>query len=165
MSASEHQADPPSGAITALEYETMLLGRHLSLITGASRRREGHLDRSAYTLLARLESVAMSIGELARISGLDPSTLNRQTAAMLRDGLVERAPDPDGGIARRFHITGEGRRRLHDTRARNLHALGKATSDWSDEEIATFGRLLSRFNRGIEQLNGLVWSTSEQPEN
>lgn len=53
----------------------------------------------------------MSIGQLSDAFGLDASTLNRQTAAMLRGNLVERIADPDGGIARKFRITAEGERR------------------------------------------------------
>ncbi|WP_308168109.1 MarR family transcriptional regulator [Nonomuraea sp. NEAU-A123] len=90
-----------------VEYETMLLGRHN--LTARSRREGGLLDRSAYILLSciRVEG-PMSIRQLSEAFGLDASTLNRQTAAMLRDELVERIPDPDGGIARKFRITDEG---------------------------------------------------------
>src|SRR3546814_7701093 len=80
-----------------------------------------HLDRSAYTLLTRLVMEGpMSIGQLSEAFGLDASTLNRQTAAMMRDGLVERIPDPEGGLARKFLVTESGRKRLdRERRARS----------------------------------------------
>ncbi|MCP9948511.1 MarR family winged helix-turn-helix transcriptional regulator [Actinomadura madurae] len=69
----------------------------------------GLLERSAYILLSRVRIEGpMSIRQLSEAFDLDPSTLNRQTSAMLRAGLVERIPDPEGGIARKFRITSEG---------------------------------------------------------
>ncbi|RBL85831.1 MarR family transcriptional regulator, partial [Streptomyces cavourensis] len=83
-----------------IERETMLLGRYMHLL---APRAEWRLDRSAYILLSRIEVEGpMSISQLSEAFGLDASTLNRQTAAMLRAGVVERIPDPDGGIARKF---------------------------------------------------------------
>lgn len=92
--------------IDRIERETMLLGRYMHLLTP---RVEWRLDRSAYILLSRIQAEGpMSIGQLGDAFGLDASTLNRQTAAMQRAGVVERIADPDGGIARKFAITEEG---------------------------------------------------------
>lgn len=80
-----------------IEFETMLLGRYMALLTPRARGMEGRLDRSAYLLLSRIQVEGpMSIGQLSEAFGLDTSTLNRQTAAMLRNGVVERMPDPEG---------------------------------------------------------------------
>lgn len=145
-------------SIYAVELESMLLGRHLNLVTGGSRRDGKGLDRSAYTLLSRmLVTGPISIGELSEALGLDPSTLNRQTAAMLRAGLVERIPDPDGGIARKFHVTPEGERRLDAEREASVQALSKVFRDWSPDEIAAFAESLKRYNTDIERLSGHPW--------
>src|SRR5262245_13157650 len=99
-----------------LEYETMLLGRHIHLSVHRTGR-DGGLDRTASILLGRIRAEGpMSIRQLSEAFGLDASTLNRQTAAMMRSGLVERIHDPGGGIARKFRITGDGERRLDDER-------------------------------------------------
>lgn len=81
-----------------LEFETMLLGRHMHMLNPRGRgMSEERLDRSAYVLLSRIQVEGpMSIGGLREAFGLDASTLNRQTAAMLRAGVVERMPDPEG---------------------------------------------------------------------
>lgn len=95
-----------------VEYEQMLLSRHELL-----RHRSGALDRSAYILLSRIRVQGpMSIGELSEAFALDTSTLNRQTAAAMRAGLVERIPDPEGGMARKFRITTQGARMLDEER-------------------------------------------------
>jgi predicted transcriptional regulator len=63
----------------------------LSLLTPHARGLHGRLDRSACLLLSRIQAEGpMTIGGLSAAFGPDVSTLNRQTAAMLRAGIVER---------------------------------------------------------------------------
>ncbi|MFC7304437.1 MarR family winged helix-turn-helix transcriptional regulator [Streptomyces monticola] len=141
-----------------IEFETMLLGRHGILLNTRSRRDGWQLDRSAYVLLSRLQMDGpMSIGQLREAFGLDTSTLNRQTAAMLRAGLVERIPDPEGGMARKFRITADGEASLDADRATNISGLEKVLSDWTPDEVAEFAAILNRFNRDIERLDGRPW--------
>ncbi|MET7466774.1 MarR family transcriptional regulator [Nonomuraea sp. NPDC005501] len=129
-----------------IEYETMLLGRHR------------HIDRMAYILLSRVRLEGMmSIGQLSDAFGLDVSTLNRHTSALLRSGLVERIPDPDGGMARKFRLTGAGERYLDDERAKNVNGLEKVLVNWTPEEVATFAAYLRRFNTDVERLAGRPW--------
>ncbi|WP_128380976.1 MarR family winged helix-turn-helix transcriptional regulator [Streptomyces cavernae] len=141
-----------------VEYENMLLGRYQHLSKSNGRPKDSTLERSAYILLSRIRVQGpMSIGELSDAFGLDASTLNRQTAAVLRTGLVERIPDPEGGIARKFRITEEGERRLDEERERNVQILERIMADWSDEEIAVFANCLQRFNTDIERFHGRPW--------
>ncbi|MFB7512193.1 MarR family winged helix-turn-helix transcriptional regulator [Streptomyces sp. NPDC056144] len=141
-----------------VEFETMLLSRHAHLYAPRSRAAGGQLDRSAYVLLSRIEMHGpMSIGQLSEAFGLDASTLNRQTAAMLRTGVVERIPDPEGGIARKFRITEEGARRLAADRDANIEGLDRVMEHWSAEDVARFAAFLERFNQDIERLEGRPW--------
>ncbi len=129
-----------------IEFETMLLGRHR------------HLDRSAYLLLNRIHVTGpMSIGQLSDAFGLDVSTLNRHTSALLRAGLVERIPDPDGGIARKFRLTEEGERWLGEEREKNILGLEKVLAAWTAEDVTAFAGYLRRFNTDIEHLAGRPW--------
>ncbi|RSS58913.1 MarR family winged helix-turn-helix transcriptional regulator [Streptomyces sp. WAC01280] len=141
-----------------VEFETMLLGRHAHLYAPRSRAAGGQLDRSAYVLLSRIRMHGpMSIGQLSEAFGLDASTLNRQTAAMLRAGVVERIADPEGGIARKFRITEEGEHRLDADRTSNIEGLERVMEHWSPEDVARFAGLLERFNKDIERLEGRPW--------
>ncbi|MEU5994126.1 MarR family transcriptional regulator [Spirillospora sp. NPDC047418] len=146
-----------------VEYEQMLLSRHEVM-----RHRAGRLERSAYVLLSRIRLQGpMSIGELSEAFGLDASTLNRQTAAAMRAGLLERIPDPAGGIARKFRITGKGADLLDEERATLTGGLDRVMADWSDEDIAIFAAYLRRFNTDIERLSGRRWprpATTEPAE-
>ncbi|MEU8542580.1 MarR family transcriptional regulator [Streptomyces sp. NPDC048717] len=141
-----------------IEFETMLLARHSHLHTPRARAAGWQLDRSAYVLLSRISMDGpMSISQLSEAFGLDASTLNRQTAAMLRAGLVERIPDPEGGIARKFRITEEGTQRLEADRTYNVEGLERVLADWTPEEVAGLAAVLERFNRDIERLDGRPW--------
>ncbi|MEV6069942.1 MarR family transcriptional regulator [Nocardia sp. NPDC052001] len=139
-----------------VEFETMLLGRYT---INARYRRDGtRLDRSAYVLLSRLSAQGpMTIGQLTEAFGLDTSTLNRQTAALLRAGVVERIADPDGGIARKFRITAAGERGLEQERAANTEGLQRVMENWSAEDVAIFAGYLERLNTDIERIDGRPW--------
>lgn len=141
-----------------VEYEQMLLSRHSFLHQRGGRRRDGALERSAYVLLSRLEVQGpMSIGELSEAFGLDASTVNRQTAAVLRAGHVERIPDPAGGMARKFRLTEAGARALREEREGIVSSLERVMGDWAEEDIAAFAAYLRRFNTGIERLGARPW--------
>ncbi|MCL2532780.1 MAG: MarR family winged helix-turn-helix transcriptional regulator [Nocardiaceae bacterium] len=141
-----------------IEFETMILGRHLRLNSPRPRRSTGHLDTSAYILLSRLSMEGpLSIGQLSDALGLDTSTLHRQMMAILGTGLVERIPDPDGGMARKYRITPEGRDRLDAERAGSIDALDKVMENWEADDVAAFAAYLERFNTDIEKLDGRPW--------
>lgn len=140
-----------------LERETTLLSRYLMphrRFTGS----EDRLERSAYTLLSRIDAQGpMSLGELSDALGLDVSTLNRQTAAMTKAGYVERVPDPEGGLARKFRLTAVGADRLESDRHANMAGLRRVLADWTGDDVDTFATLLRRFNTDIERLDGRPW--------
>ncbi|MEV0248962.1 MarR family winged helix-turn-helix transcriptional regulator [Nocardia sp. NPDC050712] len=146
-------------ALDSIEFEMMLLGRYsLSERRGAAHR----LDRSAYTLLSRLSAEGpMTIGQLSDAMNLNQSTLNRQTTAMMKNSVVERIPDPEGGIARKFRITDAGQRALERDRAGSIHALNAILADWPDADVAAFAENLRRFNASIEAYIGRPWPRSE----
>ncbi|SEP68585.1 DNA-binding transcriptional regulator, MarR family [Streptomyces sp. yr375] len=141
-----------------VEYEQMLLSRHTFMNQRGGRRKNSLMERSAYILLSRIRVQGpMSIGELSDAFGLDASTLNRQTAAAMRAGLVERIPDPAGGMARKFRITDEGARSLDAEREGIVDVLDQVMRDWSDDDRTAFATYLRRFNNGIEAIGGIPW--------
>ncbi|MFB6892756.1 MarR family winged helix-turn-helix transcriptional regulator [Kitasatospora sp. NPDC056327] len=140
----------------ALEF--LVFARHRDLSQVSARPEGSQLERSAYILLSRVDVQGpMSIGQLSDAFGLDVSTLNRQTAALKRAGLLERIPDPEGGMARKFRLTEEGRRRLTEEREAHVRALDQVMADWPQEDVAEFAAYLRRFNTGIEHIDGRAW--------
>ncbi|MCK2022668.1 MarR family winged helix-turn-helix transcriptional regulator [Microbacterium sp. kSW2-24] len=136
--------------IADIEYEQMVQSRYA--IAQHQPRGGDDLDRSAYLLLSRIHAEGpKTIGELSEIFRLDTSTVQRQTSSAMRAGLIDRAPDPDGGIARVFTLTPDGLAKLIAVRDRSVRALGVILADWSDAEVSTFADMLHRFNTDIEQ--------------
>lgn len=151
--------------IATIEYEAMVFGRHLARFPGRNRRSTGALDQSAYTLLSLLQANGpATISELGTITGLDASTLNRQTAALLRDGYAERIPDPAGGIARKFQTTEHGELTVNEERRASRGALAHVTDDWNETDRAAFARLLRRLNQSIERSSGRTWPRPRRPD-
>ncbi|AQW53379.1 transcriptional regulator [Streptomyces hygroscopicus] len=125
---------------------------------GAESCTPTRLDRSGYLLLSRLDAEgAMSIGQLADAFQLDVSTVNRQTGALLRAGLVERIADPDGGLARKLRITPRGADRMAAERTCRQTDLSRLLESWPSEEVARLEDVLTRFNREVERQEGRAW--------
>ncbi|WKE68697.1 MarR family winged helix-turn-helix transcriptional regulator [Streptomyces sp. WP-1] len=143
-----------------VEFEHMVLGRH-QLSSTTRRHQEGRMERSAYIMLSRIEVQGpMTIGQLSDAFQLDVSTVNRQTAHAMRAGLLERIPDPEGGMARKFRLTGEGERKLCEERALHVQDLDRVFEDWSADDVQNFARYLQRFNTSVERITGQPWPRS-----
>ena len=141
--------------IAALAVELSLLARHH--LHSSQHSPERLLDRSGYHLLSRLELGPINLKQLAEAFRLDPSTVNRQVNALLRAGLVERAPDPDGAVARVLRPTAAGLDLLRRDR-RILHEqVARVLVDWTPAEVDELHRLLEKLNTSIEALEGRPW--------
>jgi DNA-binding MarR family transcriptional regulator len=145
-------------AVAGLERELSLLARHHLHTSQHSPGRA--LDRSGYQLLSRLELGAMSLRQLAEAFRLDQSTVNRQVNALLRAGLVERVPDPAGGLARILRPTRRGLALLRRDRAVAHEQIGQVLADWPDRDVERLRALLEKFNASIERLEGRPWPRS-----
>ncbi|WP_406265762.1 MarR family winged helix-turn-helix transcriptional regulator [Nocardia sp. NBC_00881] len=145
-----------STPLTRLAFELSLLARHFP---AALLRRPGfQLDRSAYLILTRLELDApLSLRELSEAFQLDISTINRQVGAMLKQGLVDRVPDPDGGIARKIRASAKGLELLAADRVQSRQGIGSVVADWADADIDQLSRLIARFNQSVEHIEDNPW--------
>jgi len=141
-----------------IERELLILTRHREM---ASPHRFGDvdaLDRSAYVLLSRLEVQGpMSIADFMDAFGLAASTFHRQTHVLLKEGLVERVLDPEGGVARKFRITAEGRKRLSAHRNAVVAGIAEVIAEWPSERLENFIADLRQFNTDVERLSGRPW--------
>jgi DNA-binding MarR family transcriptional regulator len=145
-------ADPH---VAALEVELTLLARHHLHSSQHSDQRS--LDRSGYQLLGRLELEPMTLKQLAEAFRLDVSTVNRQVNALLRAGLVDRVPDPDGGVAKVLRPTPEGLDLLHRDRALVQEQVARVVEGWTKKDRIELHRLLEKLNTSIEALEGRPW--------
>ncbi|MDT2008336.1 MarR family transcriptional regulator [Rhodococcus opacus] len=140
--------------VAAVENELTLLSRY-----HAHAQRAGfQLDRSAYLILGRLElDHPLSLKQLAEAFRLDISTINRQIGALLKHGLVDRVPDPDGGMARKVEATRQGIEQLHADRELGRRGVERIIAGWSDHDRDELSRLLTKFNGEIEKVEGNSW--------
>ncbi|ROO88443.1 MarR family transcriptional regulator [Actinocorallia herbida] len=105
------------------------------------------LSLVSFTLLSRLEDRDGSrVVDLAAHYRLDKSTVSRQVAALERDGLIERRPDPGDHRAQVLHLTAAGRRALAGASARRHELFAERLADWPAEDLARFADYVVAFN-------------------
>ena len=109
-------------------------------------------DWSAHVLLKYLHNEGpMRAGELAECLHTDPSTVSRQVAALVRDGLLERRADPEDGRASLLVLTAAADAVLADHDRLRVDFFAGVLDDWSPDELDTFTHLLARFTADFER--------------
>lgn len=121
------------------------IGSHI-----AAQQKDG-IESAAYALLAHLViDGPCRTTALAEAMHSDPSTVSRQTAALVRNGLVERRPDPDDGRACLLAATEHGNRMFEQNRRRRDAHIAAMLDGWSAAEMEQLTSLLDRFNTNFE---------------
>lgn len=116
---------------------------------GAVERVTPELSFAEYSLLGLVSGEnGARAHDLARVFGLDKSTVSRQLAGLTRRGLVERDD------TRAVRVTPAGARLLRSTRAALLDLLGERVADWTPEERRTFADLMRRYNAADPESDG-----------
>jgi DNA-binding MarR family transcriptional regulator len=153
--------DDPIG-IVEREFGTMLMNltRYKHQING------NRIDRMALVVLGTLSFCGPSrLTIIAERTGLDPSTVSRQVADLEKAGLLSREPDPDDRRAILLQATPSGQslmKRLSSGRRRRIERM---LGDWSEQDIATFGRLLGQLNEATEKYQELNYEEVDQELN
>lgn len=112
----------------------------------ANRMSKAGVDRSSILLLKTLVMHGpRRSSELAAAVYSDPSTVSRQVAALVRDGLVERRADPEDGRASVLVATERGKAMLEEQRKRMGLALARVVRRWEHDDVSRFLELLERF--------------------
>jgi len=101
-------------------------------------------------VLATINAVGgCHLKDLAVRCALDPSTVSRAVAALVRSGLVARTADPTDGRASVLTVTQPGRQTLDDFNRLADARLADALRAWSPEDIAVLSALLGRFSADL----------------
>ncbi|HWN73577.1 MAG TPA: MarR family transcriptional regulator [Solirubrobacterales bacterium] len=96
----------------------------------------------------------MTPSEIAAIERVKRPTITRTLGCLEREGLIDRAPDPDDRRSALVSVNGAGRERLRRLRKRKNAYLARRMRDLTDEEVETLERaaeILERMREG-EQL-------------
>jgi DNA-binding MarR family transcriptional regulator len=143
-------ADPTVGII---ETEVALLMRR-----GEATRRAlpvaGHraLDRASYLILRYLDQAGpQNVSALAVALHLDGSTITRQVAALLRDGLASRDRDPQDGRGAVIAATPAGLHRMAGVRTAREELYDRILGDWSEEDRRALATLMHRLNQSLDE--------------
>ncbi|SER00283.1 MarR family winged helix-turn-helix transcriptional regulator [Lentzea albida] len=111
------------------------------------------IDRPGLTVLVtlRMAGQPLRVGEIAARMQVVGPHVTRHLHELERASLVRRVVDPDDQRARLVELTDQG----SGVAGRYLEAIfgwfGDAIADWSEEDRATFGRLLSRFVDDLQE--------------
>jgi DNA-binding MarR family transcriptional regulator len=138
----------------------------LHAFTRIGRRLKGKqpgdtLDHSAHVVLFVLRcSGALRLSDLASRLELDASTASRHVRALEQLGLVRRSPDPDDGRAFRVELTEQGVEQWEAGARRRMELLSAAMDGWSEDDVRTFERLMTRFADGVANLTDTGGSDS-----
>ncbi len=135
-----------------LSHELIRLNRLMERAAAQHHTHQGDgLERAAFVLLAHLvKGGPQRASALAESVHSDPSTVSRQTAQLVRLGLIERQADPLDGRACLLAATAEGERVFERKRRwRNEH-FAAMLADWPVGDLDALQGLLSRFNTDFE---------------
>jgi DNA-binding MarR family transcriptional regulator len=89
--------------------------------------------------------------EIAEIERVKRPTITRTLGCLEREGLIDRATDPQDGRSSLISVNGAGRERLRRLRGRKNAYLAKRMRDLTGEEVETLERaaeILERMREG-----------------
>ena len=113
---------------------------------------ESELDWAAQMVLRHLHTHGpMRAVALAETMQSDPSTISRQVAQLVKDGMVERRADPADGRASILVVTKRGDELIAAHGELRHQHFGRMLADWDDADLSTFATLLRRFTDDFEK--------------
>ncbi len=120
------------------------------------------VDWTAHILIAALAGNGpMRAGALAEFALSDPSTVSRQVAPLVREGLVERRADPEDGRASVLAATEKGLAVYREHQQARYAQYERILEDWTLEDCRQFGTYLARFTADLER-GRADWFTFEK---
>lgn len=108
-------------------------------------------DRSAHVLLLMVHHRGpLRVADLAGACFVDASTVSRQAAELVRDGLLRREADPEDGRASLMALTEAGHEHVQAMFARRRTFFSQVVRDWETEDLLAFQAYLRRFVDDVE---------------
>lgn len=133
--------DTLSQELVRLSREIHSLRSHLAALAPAG------VEWSTYVLLFHLvKGGPQRSSVLAARVNVDPSTVSRQIAQLVKLDLAERRPDPQDGRACLLAATTAGERIHRAVREQRDEVITSVLVDWHPEQVVALRDLLSRFN-------------------
>jgi DNA-binding MarR family transcriptional regulator len=143
-----NDAYTPKTPIEGVLHAFTRIGRRLK-----SKQPGDTIDHSVHVVLFVLRcNGALRLSDLAAKLELDASTASRHVRSLEQLGLVRRSADPDDGRAFRVELTERGAEEWEAASKRRMLLLAQAMDGWTEEDIETFERLMTRFAEGVTSI-------------
>ncbi|TCC39652.1 MarR family winged helix-turn-helix transcriptional regulator [Kribbella sindirgiensis] len=140
-----NDAYTPQTPIEGVMHAFTRIGRRLK-----AKQPGDTIDHSAHIVLFALRcNGALRLSDLAGKLELDASTASRHVRSLEQLGLIRRSPDPDDGRAFRVELTEQGIEQWEASARHRMELLSAAMEGWSEEDVQTFERLMTRFADGV----------------
>ena len=134
-----------------LEVELSIFVRRAAAHYLTGQADEGPLDGWRYPLLVRLaESGPQRSAELARVFGLNRSTVGRHLARLEEVGLVCRGEEREPAVRSPFAVTAAGQAALETARRARMGPLSALVGAWPEAQRRQLAALLSRLNHDLD---------------
>lgn len=122
------------------------------------------VEWSAHVLLKCLATEGpLRSSAIAEIIDSDPSTVSRQVAALVREGLVERRADPIDGRACLLVLTPAAAAVLRDHDEVRYAHFATMLAGWNDRDLREFAALLARFTADFNTTKHELLPTRSDP--
>jgi DNA-binding MarR family transcriptional regulator len=120
----------------------------------------GHLP----VLVALRDGRASTQRDLARFAKIEQPPMAQMLARMERDGLIDRAPDPDDGRSSRITLTKLAEARLPDAIAVLLRGNHEVLAGFTEEEARLLADLLTRLIANLDRIASAETSIFEKKD-
>ncbi len=140
-----------------IRLQRAFAGMRHQLVASRSTSGDG-VEWAAYGLLFQLVNDGpRRSSALAETACVDPSTVSRQVAQLVKAGLVERQSDPEDGRASLLVATERGRAAYAAKQEHRQRMFARLLVGWPADDVDALTALLERFNDSfIEQRSALT---------
>jgi DNA-binding MarR family transcriptional regulator len=139
-------------SVAEIEYATFQLRRFWArpqLLQHLRERCEGRSIQLSNLMVIHAvvhQGDDVTVGAVADYLDIDPSTASRLVGHAIDAGLVSRSASPVDARRAQLQLTDAGRRVKELTDEFRRQFIAELVADWTDDERATFARLLRRFS-------------------
>ncbi|MDT4918998.1 MAG: hypothetical protein QOH89_3698 [Pseudonocardiales bacterium] len=156
MSETSARTAAPSGDVAAVADNVIALLRSFNRARARMLAAAAHdVEWSAHMLLRCIgQEGRLRASEVADLLHSDPSTVSRQVATLVKDGLIERQSDPADGRASLLVLTPKADAVLAEHDRIRLAHFAQVLDGWSDTELRQFATMLQQFTKAYEAANG-----------
>jgi DNA-binding MarR family transcriptional regulator len=130
-------------------------------LVGKSPTSGDGVEWAAYGLLFQLVGTGpQRSSSLAETACVDPSTVSRQVAQLVKAGLVERQSDPEDGRASLLVATGAGRAVYQAKQEHRERMFARVLDGWTPADVEALTTLLSRLNDSFAEQRSALAATA-----